>query len=184
MKKIFAILALAATSFAAQAADYASVDVETVRAAGTNAKSQAQYVRFGKEIAGVQTGVQSRVSRSDDGTTVFSSLELTAGKNMSVAGLNVTPFVGVGHDNGLNGANPFNYGLVGATAGRPVGPGYLLGGVKTRVASSEATMTNQTLAFATYSVPVAKNVSVNLNTSRSYRDIRETAYGLGVAVGF
>jgi hypothetical protein len=183
MKKIFAILALAVTAFAAQAADYASVDVETVRAGGTHEKSQAQYVRFGKEIAGIQTGVQSRTSRSNDGTTLYSSVEVTAGKNLSVAGLGVTPFVGAGHDNGKNGSGPYNYGLVGATAGLPVGPGYALTGVKTRV-RSESTDPRQTVAFATYSLPVSKSLSLNLNASRSYQDIKETAWGLGVRVGF
>ena len=179
MKKIFAILALATgTAFAA---DYASVDVDHVVSKGGYASSQAQYVRLGKEVAGLQLGVQSRTSVSENGG-MYNSLETTVGKN--VAGF--TPFVGMGFDNGLNGAKngDFRYTLAGVTTGTGIGPGYLLGGLKTRLTSSEATMTHQTVAFATYSVPVVKGVAINFNASKSYQDIKENAYGLGVGFSF
>jgi hypothetical protein len=98
--------------------------------------------------------------------------------------MGITPFVGVGHDNGFNGNGSYNYGLVGATAGFKAGPGYLLTGVKTRVGSTEANETKQTIGFATYSLPVAKGVALNLNVSRSYQDIKENAVGLGLSFGF
>jgi hypothetical protein len=114
---------------------------------------------------------------------MLNSLEATVANNkIGVAG--ITPFVGVGHDNGFNGGASYNYGLVGATYGRPVGPGFLLLGAKTRVGSTESVNTKQTVSFATYSVPVAKNVSVNLNASRSAQDIKEKAFGLGLSFGF
>jgi hypothetical protein len=182
MKKIFAILALAITG-TAFAADYASVDVDHVVSKGGYASSTAQYVRLGKEVAGLQLGVQSRTANVETGG-LYQSPETTVGKNI----YGFTPFVGMGFDNGLNGAKgaDYRYTLAGVTTGTPVPGvgGYLLGGIKTRLTSSEATMTHQTLAFGTYSYPVAKNVAVNVNFSKSYQDIKENAYGLGIGFSF
>ena len=180
MKKIFAILALAITG-SAFAADYVSVDVDHVKSNQGNANSTVQYVRAGKEIGGIQAGLQSRTAVSSSGG-MYNSLELTGGKTIG----RFTPFVGMGFDNGLNGAKngDFRYTLTGVTTGTGIAGGYLLGGVKTRLTSSEANMTHQTVAFGTYSYPVAKGVAVNLNLSKSYQDIKENAYGLGVGFSF
>jgi hypothetical protein len=181
MKKIFAIVALVATS-TAFAADYLSVDVENVLGRNS-ADSTAQYIRAGKEIGGIQFGLQGRTATLKDTAGMLSSVEVTAAKN-SVSFMGITPFVGVGHDNGFNGGTPYNYGLVGATTGAKIGPGFLLAGVKARAGSTEKDMTQQTIVFGTYSIPVANKVSLNLNVSRSYRDIREDAYGLGLGFSF
>ena len=180
MKKLLAIAALA-VSGAAFAADYVTVDVDHVKSNSGYAASTAQYVRAGKEVAGLQLGLQSRTSVSSNGG-MYNSLETTVGKNVS----GFTPFVGMGFDNGLNGAKngDFRYTLAGVTTGTPALGGYVLGGVKTRLTSTEANMTHQTVAFGTYSYPVAKGVAVNLNLSKSYQDIKENAYGLGVGFSF
>jgi hypothetical protein len=181
MKKLVIASALAVAAFAASAADFVSVDVERVTNVTTKQESTAQYIRVGKTISGLQANLQSRTSRSQDGSGMFNSLEATAGKAMG----KFTPFVGVGYDNGLNGGAgaAYTYGLVGATAGTKVGPGFALAGFKTRVNWDDANP-KQSILFATYSVPVAKNVSVNLNASRSYLDIKERAMGLGLSIGF
>jgi hypothetical protein len=186
MKKILAILALAAITGTSFAADFVSVAVEHVTDRASSAKSTVEYVRAGKEINGLQYGLQSRSARSNDGTGLYSSLEGTVGKNYGVAGFNVTPFVGAGRDLTKNGASePYTYGLVGVTAGKQVGPGFLLGGVKTRAGSTEAsTRTKQTVSFAEYAYPVAKNLAVTAGVSRSTQDIRERAVSVGVTVGF
>jgi hypothetical protein len=182
MKKIFAILALA-ISGTAFAADYVSVDVENVQGRKGAHDSTAQYVRAGKAFGDYQVGLQSRSARRDDGL-VLNSLETTvANSKLGVAG--ITPFIGIGHDNGFDRGQSYNYGLVGATYGRPVGPGFLLLGAKTRVGSTEdGSRTKQSVGFATYSIPVAKNVAFNLNTSRSGQDIKEKAFGAGISVAF
>jgi hypothetical protein len=182
MKKIFAILALA-ISGTAFAADYVSVDVDNVQGRKGAHDSTAQYVRAGKAFGDYQVGLQSRSARRDDGL-VLNSLETTvANSKIGVAG--VTPFVGIGHDNGFDRGQSYNYGLVGATYGRPVGPGFLLLGAKTRVGSTEdGARTKQTVGFTTYSIPVAKNVAFNLNASRSGQDIKEKAFGAGISVAF
>jgi hypothetical protein len=174
-------LAVSSTAFAA---DYLSVDVDTVKGRQGAADSTAQYIRAGKELGGIQLGLQGRTATLANNGGMLSSVEVTAGKN-SVYFKGLTPFVGVGHDTGFNGGTSYNYGLVGATYGLPVGPGFALTGVKTRVGSTEdAARTKQTVAFATYSIPVAKGVAVNLNASRSYQDIKENAYGLGLGFSF
>lgn len=179
MKKILAIMALA-MSGSVFANSYVSVDVENVSGREGQANSQAQYVRAGKEIAGLQFGLQSRTAKVDNGG-LLNSLELTAGKKFG----GFTPFVGVGHDNGFNGApsSSYNYGLVGATYGMKMGPGFALAGVKTRVRADSADP-KQTVTFAQYSIPVAKNISVNLGASHSAQDIKEKGYSLGLSFGF
>lgn len=179
MKKFIAIMAVAASG-SAFSADYLSVDVDNVTGRKGQANSTAQYIRAGKEISGIQFGLQSRVANIDNNGGTLSSLELTAGKNIG----GFTPYAGVGHDNGLNGNSPFNYGLVGGQYGAKAGPGFALAGVKTRVGSTETNMTHQTVAYGAYSIPVAKQVAVNLNVSRSYQDIKENAVGLGVGISF
>ena len=182
MKKLFAIAALAVTT-TAFAADYVSVDVDSVKGRNGASDSTAQYIRAGKEIGGLQFGLQGRTAKLDNNGGALSSVEATVGKSSSYF-KGVTPFVGVGRDNGFNGGAGYNYGLVGATYGVPVGPGFALAGVKTRVGSTEASMTHQTVAFGTYSIPVAKQVALNLNLSRSYQDIKENAVGLGLGFSF
>ena len=179
MKKIFAILALA-ISGTAFAADYVSVDVDHVNGRKGGSDSVAQYVRAGKAFGDYQVGIQQRTAKLTD-NTLLNSTELTvANSKVGIAG--ITPFVGAGHDYGNSG---YNYGLVGATTGFQAGPGFLLVGAKTRVGTTEVgTRTKQTVTFATYSVPVAKNVAVNLNASRSAQDIKEASFGLGVGVSF
>lgn len=183
MKKILATLALATTG-STFAADYVSVDVDAVRGLNGASDSTAQYIRAGKAFGNYQFNLQSRTATVEGGG-MLNSLEATVANNrVSVAG--ITPFVGVGHDNGFNGARggAFTYGLVGATTGFKVGPGFTLVGVKTRVGSDEAVRTKQTVAFATYSLPIVKNVSLNFNASKSYQTIKEDAVGLGLGFSF
>ena len=182
MKKIFAILALAISS-TAFAVDYVSVDVDNVEGRKGGSDSTAQYIRAGKSFGDYQVGIQSRTAKFTD-NSVKSSVEVTT-SNKNVSAFGVTPFVGIAHDNGSATAASYSYGLVGATYGLPVGPGYLLTGVKTRVGSTQVgDRTKQTLAFATYSLPVAKNVALNINASRSAETIKERALGLGLGFSF
>ena len=184
MKKIFAIMALGLAG-SAFAADYVSVDIDRVNGLKGAKDSTAQYVRAGKGFGDLQLGLQSRTAQVQGGG-LLNSLELTAANNkINVAG--ITPFIGVGYDNGFNGAagKSYEYGLVGATLGGKVGPGFALAGVKTRVGSTEdGPRTKQTVAFGSYSLPVTKTVAVNLNLSKSYQTIKEDAVGLGLTFAF
>lgn len=182
MKKIIAILAfgLAGSAFAQ---NFVSVDVDRVRGVNGASDSTATYVRAGKAFNNLQLNLQSRTATIEGGG-MLNSLEVTASNHrLVVAGLK--PFVGIGHDNGFNGGTgkSFQYGLVGATAGAKLGHGYALVGAKTRINWDE-TNPKQTVGFATYMMPVTKQVSLNFNVSKSWQDIQENAVGLGVGFNF
>lgn len=180
MKKFAFAILLASATMAASAADYVSVAVDHVKAK-SGQESSAQYIRAGKTIGGIDFGLQSRTAVKNTGG-MLNSLEVSAGNKLGP----ISPFVGVGYDNGFNGApdGSYTYGLVGATTGTKVGPGFALLGVKTRVGTSAKVETKQTVVFGTYSIPVTKNVAVNLNAGKSYQDIKENSYGLGLSFGF
>jgi hypothetical protein len=177
MKKTILAIALATSSAFAAAANFVSVDVDSVKAAdGTT--SRAQYVRAGKDVAGLNLGLQVRTGVIDGGG-MLNSVEGTVGKNFGP----VNVFGGLGHDNGFNGGASYNYGLVGASTGMKVGPVWTYAGVKTRINWNDANP-NQTVAFVGASYPLTKTVSVNAGWSKSYQDIKENAWGVGVRVGF
>lgn len=182
MKKILAILALGLSS-AAFAANFVQLEQEHVNGRQGADGSNVTYTRFGKDIGSYSLGVQSRTARFNAGGTA-SSLEVTS-SNKNVSAFGITPFVGIGHDfGGANQGTDYTYGLVGATAGAKIGPGFALAGFKTRAGSDEATRTKQTVTFVSYSVPVAKDIAVNIGASRSAQDIKEKGVSVGVSFGF
>ena len=167
MKKIALATVLSIASLAAMAADFVSYDVDHVKDTTTKAISTAEYIRAGKEVAGLQLGLQGRTGIYHNNIGMF------------------TPYVGYGYDNGVSGkpASKYDYGLVGVNVGTKAGPGFALAGVKTRVNWNDANP-KQTVAWATYSIPVTKGVAINLNASKSYQTITENAYGLGLGFSF
>jgi hypothetical protein len=110
---------------------------------------------------------------------MLNSVEGTVGKQLGP----VTPFVGLGHDNGFNGGRSFQYGLVGASTGMTLGPVWGYAGVKTRI-NWDSANPKQTVAFAGVSLPLSKQMSVSVGAGKSYQDIKETSWGLGLRVGF
>lgn len=178
MKKLI-VSSLIVFATAASAANFATVDYDTVTDRSGGEGSKATSLRVGKELGGMQLGLQARAAKGNTTNNLSSSIEGTVGKNIG----GFTPFVGVGHDYGINTDKSQNYGLVGAQYGTKFGPGYALAGVKTRVRTND-TDTKQTVAYGVYSVPVAKNVAVNLNVSRSSQDIKEKAVGVGLTFAF
>ena len=182
MKKLL-IATLLGLTFGAQAANYVQVEQEHVNGRKGADGSEVSYVRFGKDVGDYNLGVQSRTARFNAGG-IASSVEATlANKNVSAFG--ITPFVGVGHDfGGSTLGSDYTYGLVGATTGAKIGPGFALAGVKTRVGSDEKTQTKQTVTFVSYAVPVAKDTAVNVGLSRSAQDIKERGVSVGLSFGF
>ena len=177
MKKLFGILALSLSS-SVFAANFVSVDTEQVKGMKGGSDSVATYVRAGKDVGQFRLGLQSRTAKFDNGN-VINSLETTAGIGIGF----LQPYVGVGHDFGGNGFGSFNYGLVGIQAGTKLGPGFALAGVKTRVRADDNDP-NQTITYATYSLPVTKQFSVNVNASRSTQTINERAVGVGLTFNY
>lgn len=176
-KTILAISALTAAA-AVSAADFVSVDVERVTDDSTGVVSRAQYVRVGKDAAGLNLGLQVRTAVFDGGG-MSNSLEGTVGKQFGAINL----YGGLGHDNGLNGGRSFQYSLVGATAGMQLGPTQAYAGIKTRL-NWESANPKQTIASVGVNVPLTTDVSLNLGVNRSYQDIKETSWGAGLRVEF
>jgi len=181
MKKLLLALSLTAAFGTAQAANFVSFDVDKVEDNGNGAKSTAQYFRAGKDMMGLNVGLQLRTAVFDKGG-MMNSVEVTAGKDI-VKGLNT--FVGMGYDNGFNGKvnGDFTYGLVGASTGMPLGKAWGYAGAKTRI-NWDSDNPKQTVAFAGVSMPVTKSMSVNASVSRSYQNIKEDAYGLGLRFAY
>lgn len=179
MKK-FAIAILSALSFGAFAADYVSVDIDYAVDRAGSKDSTVQYIRAGKHFGDYLYRFQGRTATLKNNSAISSSVEATV-ENTTVKFAGIVPFVGVGHNNNAG----YNYGVVGATYGLPVGPGYLLTGVKTRVGSTQdVNRTKVTLGYAAYFIPVTKDVNFNLTVSRSVQDIKEDAYGIGLSFNF
>jgi hypothetical protein len=179
MKK--SLVALAAfVAMAAQAGGSIQVEQEHVIGRAGGANSEVTYLRAGKDLGDYSLGLQSRTARFST-NSIANSLEATV-SNKKVSAFGITPFVGVGHDFGAT-TNGYNYGLVGATAGKQVGPGFAYVGAKTRIRAA-TTDPKQTVGFAGYSVPVAKDVAVNVGLSRSGQDIKERGTSVGLSIGF
>jgi hypothetical protein len=180
LKKTILTAALTFALATPATAGWISYDVDNVKSdVKGGSDSQAHYIRAGGELAGFNTMLQARSATFDKGGLVH-SVELTAGKNLGA----ITPFIGVGHDLGYNGSKSFQYGLLGASAGWLVANKvFTYGGVKTRVNWDDANP-KQTVTFIGASVPVTKQLSVNVGASKSTQDIKETALGAGIRVTF
>lgn len=160
-------------------AGWVSYDLDQVKAdAKGGSDSQAHYIRAGGSVMGLNTMMQARSASFEKGGMVH-SVELTAGKQIGM----INPFIGVGHDLGFNGSKSFQYGLIGASAGKPIGPLFVYGGAKTRINWDDANP-KQTVTFLGASYPLTKNLSANLGISKSTQDIKEHAVGVGVRVSF
>jgi len=181
MKKTILSLSLAVSTTIVSAANFASVDVESVKDSNGN-KSTAQYVRVGKDMGGLNLGLQVRTATLDSGG-MLNSVEGTVGKSVNLVGLPISAYAGVGHDNGLNGGTSYQYGVVGVNTGFKVGPLWAYTGAKTRV-NWDSANPSQTLGFAGISYNLSKDVSVNAGVSKSWGDIKETTRGLGLRVNF
>jgi len=178
MKKTILSIAMALGFGTAQAA-WISYDLDNVKADAKGGRdSQAHYIRAGGKVIGLNTMMQARTASFSGGGMVH-SVELTAGKPLGL----VSPFVGIGHDLGYNGAKSFQYGLLGVSGGMPIGKLFAYAGAKTRV-NWDDNNPKQTVTFIGVSTPITKQLSANFGISKSTQDIKETAIGAGVRVSF
>lgn len=179
MKKIAIATLLATAALSASAADFVQINEERAQGRQGASDSNVTYLRAGKDFGPTSLGFQSRTARFDAGG-VATSLEATV-SDKRVTLLGVTPFIGAGHDFSHSG---FNYGLVGATTGFSIGPGFVYAGAKMRVLREHKEDPRQLVTFAGYSLPVNKAVALDLGISRSDRDIKENATTLGLRFNF
>lgn len=176
MKKAITAGLLSAAVGIAQAASF-GITQEFVTHAKTKAESTAQVVNVSGAALGYGLGLTARTTRAEHNGALGNSLELTGSKATGP----VTAFAGVGHD---NGARMYQYGVVGLGASLPIwGPVSLTPAISRRV-NWDDRAPEQTLARIGVSYAVNKQISVNTGFSRSYRDINEKAYTLGLRVNF
>jgi len=179
LKKTILTAAIALGLASTANAGWISYDLDHVKNdAKGGSDSQAHYIRAGGTVAGFNTMMQARTASFDHGGMVH-SVELTAAKQFGA----LSPFVGVGHDLGFNGSGSFQYGLLGLSAGMPIGKLYAYGGAKTRVNWDDHNP-KQTVTFVGVSMPVTKQLSANVGASKSTQDIKETAFGAGIRITF
>ena len=181
MKKVLVALA-AVSALSAIAGDYVSLSVENDKSRVDRSNAVVETVRASKDLGfGVNIAVQDRTQVENAGG-MYNSLEGTIGYQL-VKPLNV--YVGAGRDQGLNGGkdNAYNYGLVGFTAGVPVGPVFGFVGAKTH-ANWDANAPKQTVAYGGVSYPVTKTFAVEVGGSASFQDIKDKAYGITGRVSF
>lgn len=180
MKKLVIASVMTLAAGVASAADFASLEVDSVRDVVTKGHSNAQYLRAGKDVAGLELGLTARTQTWATGG-MANSMEATVGKQVSF----VNVFGGAGYDNGMNGAHgkDFQYGLVGVSTGLKLGPVYGFTGAKTRL-NFETHTPKQTLVFTGVSYPLTKTFSAEVSASRSYQDIKENAVGVALRVNY
>lgn len=181
MKKLLLALSLVASVGVAQAANFVSFDLAKVKNTDTNAKSTAQVLTAGKDMFGLNFGLEARNQVLDNGG-MFNRVEVTAGKKLLK---HFDTFLGFGHDNGFNGAKngSFQYAVVGTGLSHKVGPFVGSAGVKTRL-NWESDNPKQTLGFVGLALPVNKQLSVNAGFSKSFQDIKEESWNFGVRFAF
>lgn len=181
MKKLLLALSLTASIGVAQAANFVSFDLEQVKNVDSKEKSSAQVVRAGKDMFDLNFGLEARNQVMDKGG-MFNRVEVTAGKKLLK---HFDTFVGFGHDNGFNGAKhgSFQYAVVGTGLSHKVGPFTGTVGVKTRL-NWESDNPKQTLGFVGLALPVNKAVSVNAGFNKSFQDIKEESWNVGVKFAF
>ena len=96
MKKILTATVIALAAATASAANYVSMEIDSVKDTGNKATSTAQYFRAGTNAAGLNLDLAVRTAVFRKGG-MLNSIEGTVGKGFGP----VTVFGGVGYDNGF-----------------------------------------------------------------------------------
>lgn len=181
MKKLLLAVSLFASVGVAQAANFVSFDLEQVKNQDSKEKSTAQVLRAGKDMFGLNFGLEARNQVMDNGG-MFNRVEVTAGKKLLK---HFDTFVGFGHDSGFNGAphGSFQYAVVGTGLSHKVGPFVGSAGVKTRL-NWDSDNPKQTVGFVGLALPVKNNFTVNAGFSKSVQDIKENSWNVGLRLAF
>jgi uncharacterized SAM-dependent methyltransferase len=179
-KKSVIVIILSTLTNVVSAADYVSVGLSNSKDVITGKYSDVQYIRAGKEINGLQYDLQSRVALNSS-KAMFNSIDVTVGKSFG----NITPFIGVGKTESVavTGFRSYKYGVVGAKTVINLGLGTASLGLKTRFLNTE-TNTDETILYTSYSVPLTNTVSLGLNLSKTYQDIKKEEVGINLNIKF
>lgn len=186
MKKLLITSAMMLTSLFAMAGTI-GVDQDHVYNKAADVGGQAHILRWSDTIDGIDYGLSNRVTtygsnpnssvnssklKSSSGWGMWSTFEGSVGKSYAInSTLTLRPYVGMGYDDGQNGAvgTGYWYGRVGVAAGVKIGPGRWNTAITRRV-NHESGHLEQTMWLNNYSIPINDKFSVNLRASRGWQD--------------
>lgn len=186
MKKLLITSAMMLTSLLSMAGTI-GVDQDHVYNKAADVGGQAHILRWSDTIDGIDYGLSNRVTtygsnpnssvassklKSSSGWGMWSTFEGSVGKSYAInSTLTLRPYVGMGYDDGQNGAvgTGYWYGRVGVAAGVKIGPGRWNTAITRRV-NHESGHLEQTMWLNNYSIPINDRFSVNLRASRGWQD--------------
>lgn len=176
MKKIIGGLLFALFATAAVAQNSVSYDVGAVRDYKTGVKSDVQYLRGNIAVnEQYSVGLLSRTQRYTADNFVINQFELTAKRAIG----NGYVGIGAGRDAGVE----LTYAI--ATAGYFLQTTESGAGVFVGVQHNyNKPRRDHSLAWVGYSIPVAKNVTINPAFTRNYGDFKEDEFTIGFAITF
>ena len=186
MKKLFIASAMMLTSLFSNAGTI-GVDVDHVYNKAAYVGGVAHFLRWNDTIDGINYGLSNRTVRygsnpnssvassklrSSDGWGMWNNFEGSVGKTYNIAGsFDLSPYVGLGYDDGQNGAvdKAYWYGRVGVATGVQIGPGRWNTAITTRV-NHEAGHLEHTMWLNNYSIPLNNQISINIRASRGWQN--------------
>jgi len=180
MRKLLLALTLASAVGVAQAATFGA-HLERVKDTDSNVSNNVQNFHVASKMFKMDMNLNVR-SQMEDKEFHLKNAEVTLGKKLLKR---VDVFAGLGHEAGYQNTNAekFQYAVVGAKTGMKLGPFDAHAGVKTRV-HWEDNKPKQTHLFAGLAHPLTKAVTLHVNASKSYQDVKENAFSAGVSVKF
>ena len=186
MKKLLITSAMMLTSLFSTAGTV-GVDVDHVRNAAGQVSGMAHILRWNDTVDGINYGLSNRTVtygsnpsspvpsaklRSADVWGMWNKFEGSVGKTYDIGlPFKVSPFVGLGYDDGQNGAvgTGYGYGRVGISTGIPIGPGRWNTTLTTRV-NYESNHLNHTMWLNNYTIPLNDKFSVSVRVSRGWQN--------------
>lgn len=180
MRKLLLALSLVSAMSVAQAATFGT-NFEKSKDNDSNVSTTLQHFHAKGSMLKMDMNLDVR-SQMEDREFHLKNAELTLGKKLLKS---VDVFAGLGHEAGFQGANApkFQYAVVGAKTGMKLGPFDAHAGVKTRV-NFDGDKPKQSHLFAGLAHPLTKAVTLHVNASKSFQDVKETAFGAGVSLKF
>jgi len=183
MKKILTTLALIVSISSASAANFIEFAYDNVHADPSSKDGAAQTIRIGKDVGGVNLGLQAK-SRTVEAGGIKSSVEANVGKEFNLSGIVVKPFAGIGHDDGTGKTSTgFEYGLVGIAAGTKINVFNVGASIKQRI-NWDSVAPEQTVVGAFVGYPITKDFETRINLGQSFRDIKEKSIGVALVAKF
>jgi hypothetical protein len=186
MKKLFIASAMMLTSLLSTAGTI-GVDVDYVYNKAGDVGGTAHILRWNDTIDGINYGLSNRTVRygsnpnsdvpsaklkSADGWGMWNNFEGSVGKTFKITdSFALSPFVGLGYDDGQNGAvgTAYGYGRIGVSTGFQIGPGRW-NTTLTRRVNYEPGHLEHSMWLNNYSIPLNDRISVNLRISRGWQD--------------